>query len=154
MRSQFLVVSLLVIAAIFGAAVVWTPMLWVFVIVGPVFLLGIWDMLQKSKSIVRNFPLFGRGRYIMESLRPKIYQYFIESDVDGTPINRVYRSVIYQRAKRTSDTIPFGTSFDVYRAGYEWMNHSLAAKNAQEMTEDLRVDVGELCATNPTMPAF
>ncbi len=149
MRTQFLVVSLLLIAAILGASVVWTPMLWLFVVVGPVFLLGVWDMLQRSKSIVRNFPLFGRGRYIMESLRPKIYQYFIESDVDGTPINRVYRSVVYQRAKRMSDTIPFGTEFDVYRAGYEWMNHSLAAKNALEIDEDLRVDVGGPACVQP-----
>ena len=74
MRTQFLVVSLLIIAAICAAAVVWTPMLWLFVVVGPIFLLGVWDMLQRSKSIVRNFPLFGRGRYIMESSRPKIYQ--------------------------------------------------------------------------------
>ena len=149
MRTQFLVVSLLIIAAICAAAVVWTPMLWLFVVVGPIFLLGVWDMLQRSKSIVRNFPLFGRGRYIMESLRPKIYQYFIESDVDGTPINRVFRSVVYQRAKRTSDTIPFGTEFDVYRAGYEWMNHSLAAKNALEMSADLRVDVGGPACQQP-----
>ena len=37
-------------------------MLWLFVVVGPIFLLGVWDMLQRSKSIVRNFPLFGRRR--------------------------------------------------------------------------------------------
>ncbi len=154
MRTQFLVVSLLLIAAILGASVVWTPMLWLFVVVGPVFLLGVWDMLQRSKSIVRNFPLFGRGRYIMESLRPKIYQYFIESDVDGTPINRVYRSVVYQRAKRMSDTIPFGTEFDVYRAGLRMDEPLLAAKNALEIDEDLGSTSGGLRASNPTMPAF
>ena len=37
MRTQFLVVSLLIIAAICAAAVVWTPMLWLFVVVGPIF---------------------------------------------------------------------------------------------------------------------
>ena len=149
MRSMFLLVSFIIIAALVAASMLWTPILWLFVVVGPLFLLGLMDMLQKSKSIVRNFPLFGRGRYIMESLRPKIYQYFIESDVDGTPINRIYRSVVYQRAKRESDTIPFGTEFDVYRAGYEWMNHSLAAKNALEMEGDLRVDVGGPACDKP-----
>jgi hypothetical protein len=106
-------------------------------------------MLQPSRTIVRNFPLFGRGRYVMESLRPKIYQYFIESDVDGMPINRVFRSLVYQRAKSEVDTVPFGTEFDVYRVGYEWMNHSLAAKNPQEASHDIRVRVGGGECTQP-----
>jgi hypothetical protein len=70
--------------------------------------------MRRQFAVVPNFPIFGRGRYIMEALRPKIYQYFVESDIDGTPINRIFRSVVYQRAKRELDTIPFGTEFDVY----------------------------------------
>ena len=141
--------SLVVIAAIAAASLLWSPALWLLALVGPVFALGVYDMLQRNRSIVRNFPLFGRGRYIMESLRPKIYQYFVESDVDGTPVNRVFRSLVYQRAKRELDTIPFGTEFDVYRAGYEWMNHSLAAKDPGEIDEDLRVDVGGPACSQP-----
>ena len=149
MRGQFLLVSFIVIAGIAVASLSWTPVLWLLVLVGPVIALGLYDMLQRSRSIVRNFPLFGRGRYIMESLRPKIYQYFVESDVDGTPINRVFRSLVYQRAKRELDTIPFGTEFDVYRAGYEWMNRSLAAKGADEIEGNLRVDVGGAACRQP-----
>jgi len=149
MRSQFLLVSLIVIVAIAAASSFWTPVLWLYLIVGPVVVVGVYDMLQKSRSIVRNFPLFGRGRYVMEWLRPKIYQYFVESDVDGTPISRVFRSVIYQRAKRQTHTIPFGTEFDVYLAGYEWMNHSMAAKNADEVAQDLRVNVGGPACSQP-----
>ncbi|MFT5375630.1 MAG: hypothetical protein ACI906_002456 [Candidatus Latescibacterota bacterium] len=63
-------------------------------------------MYQAEHSVVRNFPIFGRGRYIMETLRPKIYQYFIESDIDGTPINRVFRSIVYQRAKASPTPCP------------------------------------------------
>ena len=62
----------------------------------------------------------------MEWLRPMIYQYFIESETDGVPINRMFRSVVYQRAKGALDTTPFGTKVDIYRVGYEWMDHSLA----------------------------
>src|SRR4051812_45654796 len=65
----------------------------------PMVALGISDMLQTKKTLLRNYPIFGHGRYIMEVLRPKIYQYFVESDTDGTPINRITRSVVYQRAK-------------------------------------------------------
>ena len=49
-------------------------------------------MYQTQHAIRRIYPLFGRLRYFMEELRPKMYQYFVESDIDGRPINRVDRS--------------------------------------------------------------
>src|SRR5690606_32247240 len=97
------------------------------VVLLPIILLGVYDMLQTKHTIMRNYPILGRGRYIMEELRPKIYQYFIESDTTGTPINRVLRAVVYRRAKEQVDTSPFGTQLDVYSEGYEWVNHSIAA---------------------------
>ena len=78
----------------------------------------------------------------MEILRPKIYQYFVESDIDGRPIGRIFRSLVYQRAKGEVDTTPFGTQLDVNAAGYEWINHSINAKNASDLEDDLRVLVG------------
>jgi hypothetical protein len=96
-------------------SLVWKPALFAFVVFGPIILVGVYDLFQKKHSIVRNFPVFGHLRFVMEDLRPKIYQYFIESDTDGTPFNRQNRSVIYQRAKKVDDTRPFGTELDVYR---------------------------------------
>jgi len=142
MRKQFIIISILLILAIAAISFLWPPIWWSLLIIGPLILLGFYDMLQRHHTIVRNFPIFGRGRFVMESLRPKIYQYFVESDVDGTPINRVFRSVVYQRAKGDLDTTPFGTEFDVYRVGYEWMNHSLAAHSLQKEDADPRVTVG------------
>ena len=99
-------------------------------------------MVQRKHAIMRNFPVLGRGRYLMEEWRPKLYQYFIESDTNGTPINRVNRSVVYQRAKRVLDTSPFGTQADVYSEGYEWMNHSIGALDARDLDTHPRVDIG------------
>ncbi|MCF6193628.1 MAG: hypothetical protein L3J46_04760, partial [Kangiellaceae bacterium] len=65
---------------------------------------------------------------MFESVRPEIQQYFVESETNGTPVSREFRSLIYQRAKGARDTRPFGTIFDVNRDGYEWINHSLAPK--------------------------
>src|SRR5690606_8316536 len=76
--------------------------------------LGYYDMFQTKHSIMRIYPVVGRLRYLMEELRPKIYQYFIESDIDGRPVNRIDRSTVYQRAKEENDTMPFGTQLDVY----------------------------------------
>lgn len=142
MRQQFLIFSLLSCVAIGLAALIWQPLLWSLVVVGPLILLGLYDYLQPRRTLLRNFPLLGRGRYLMEALRPKIYQYFIESDIDGTPINRVHRNLVYQRSQRELDTVPFGTEFDVYRVGYEWMHHSLGAKDSRNFDRDIRVNVG------------
>ena len=104
--------------------------------------MGVYDLFQKKHSIVRNFPVFGHLRFVMEDLRPKIYQYFIESDTNGTPFNRQNRSVIYQRAKKVDDTRPFGTELDVYQNGYEWLNHSIAAISHDQLNLSPRVKVG------------
>lgn len=55
-------------------------------------------------------------RFLLESIRPEIRQYFIESDSESVPFSRAHRSVVYARAKGTSDTLPFGTRRDVYQA--------------------------------------
>jgi glutamate synthase domain-containing protein 2 len=86
---------------------------------------GYSDMNQKSHSILRNFPVLGNFRFVMEMIRPEIRQYLVESDQDGRPYDRDHRSVVYQRAKAVTDTIPFGTRRDVYAPGYEWANHSI-----------------------------
>jgi glutamate synthase domain-containing protein 2 len=109
----------------------------------PLLLLAIAETMQTTHTIIKNYPLFGRMRYWMEALRPKIYQYFVESDTDGTPINRIFRSVVYQRAKNTIDTRPFGTQLDLYETGYEWINHSITPLEYDEVKhESLRINVG------------
>jgi glutamate synthase domain-containing protein 2 len=111
--------------------------------------MGIYDIIQTRQSIKRNFPLFGRLRYVFEDWRPKIQQYFVESDTDGAPINRNERSVIYQRAKKQIDTIPFGTQLDVYSEGYEWMTHSISAKDHHTLNLNPRVKIGGSKCTQP-----
>ena len=93
-------------------------------------------------TIRRNFPLYGRGRWIMEEFRPFIRQYLFESETDGTPISRMFRDIVYQRAKGDMESIPYGTKVDTYRDGYEWFGHSLAAIDAEHVNKDIRVLVG------------
>lgn len=128
MRTLFFAISATLFAAIGMLAYFWTPALWGLAILVPLFLLGIWDVLQTKHAIRRNFPVIGHGRYLLEHIRPEINQYFIESNWDGMPFNRSKRSVVYQRAKGVTDTVPFGTQTDVYDTGYEWINHSLVPK--------------------------
>ncbi|MEN8168824.1 MAG: FMN-binding glutamate synthase family protein [Pseudomonadota bacterium] len=120
----------------------WPPVLWVLVVVVPLIMMGLYDMFQSHHTIRRNFPLFGRGRWFMETLRPYIRQYLVESDTDGAPINRMFRSIAYQRAKNELESVPFGTRVNTYRTGYEWIGHSLSALDSSEVGHDLRVNVG------------
>ena len=150
MRNDFIIFSLLSMLVVFLIAqFVWPPFWWTMIILGPLILLGFYDMTQRRHAIMRNFPILGRGRYIMEELRPKMYQYFIESDTDGRPINRIFRSVVYQRAKRELDTMPFGTQMDVYQEGYEWMNHSITALDAHQLDQNPKTVIGNKQCTQP-----
>jgi glutamate synthase domain-containing protein 2 len=88
--------------------------------------LGFRDISQTKRAILRNYPISGHARYIMEEIRPKIRQYFFEGEKDGRPFPRDKRSLVYQRAKGQLDKRPFGTEFDVYDPSYEWMSHSIA----------------------------
>jgi glutamate synthase domain-containing protein 2 len=135
----FAIISTILVAVV---GYFWQPFLWVFVVLIPLILLGFYDMYQTKHAIMRTFPLVGRGRYWMEWLRPKIYQYFVESDIDGRPFSRTERSIVYQRAKKDIDTTPFGTQLNVYEEGYEWMNHSIAARNYRELEQNPRVLIG------------
>lgn len=120
----------------FGEAYAFGP----WIVLGPIVVLGLWDMTQKKQAIRRNFPVLGRMRYLLELIRPELYQYFVESDTEGVPFDREHRSLIYQRAKNARDTTPFGTKMDVYAPGYEWVNHSLQAKHVE--ASNMRVTVG------------
>lgn len=125
---------------------------WWFIATGLVFFLfvmGIGDMIQTRHAIMRTYPVFGRMRYWMEALRPKMYQYFVESDIDGRPINRIDRSTIYQRAKQELDTMPFGTQLNVYEEGYEWMSHSIAPKDYLKLDHKPRVRIGNKDCSQP-----
>jgi len=124
---------------IIGSIIVFWPF---FLIIAPLILLGLYDLFISKSTIVRNFPIVGRLRFVMEELRPKIRQYFVESDTDGTPINRVDRELVYHRSKGKLDTIPFGTQELVYEEGYEWINHSISPNSFSEMDHHPRITIG------------
>ena len=99
------------------------------------------DVNQKRHSLLRNYPLIGRLRWIFEHERTKIQQYFIEHDTNGTPYNREKRSDVYQKAKGDNNTVPFGTQLDVYKDGYEFVQHSMYPKDIKDVA-DPRVRIG------------
>lgn len=150
MRKQFVIISSLfligALALTYFLNINWIVLFGILLVLT---VMGYQDMTQKKHAIRRIYPLFGRLRYVLEDLRPKMYQYFIESDTDGKPINRVDRSTIYQRAKKELETIPFGTQLDVYAEGYEWICHSVSPKAFESLNQDPRVVFGNKDCKQP-----
>ncbi|MEE9141860.1 MAG: glutamate synthase-related protein [Gammaproteobacteria bacterium] len=126
MKRIFIYSLALLTIAIIAAAFVWPWMWWVFIVLGPLLVVAIYDLLQKKHTILRNYPIVGHIRYFLEDFRHHIRQYLIQGDKEGDPFNRMQRSIVYQRAKHDPDLVPFGTIIDVYSEGAEWFEHSLA----------------------------
>src|SRR5258708_31409992 len=95
---------------------------------GGLSLLGISDLVQTRHAVLRNYPISAHLRFLLEGIRPEMRQYFFESEKDGMPFSRDKRAVIYQRAKMALDKRPFGTQYDVYSDGFEWLRHSISPK--------------------------
>ncbi len=102
--------------------------------------LGLRDTRQTRHSVLRNYPVIGHLRFLLEFIRPEMRQYFIEGDNEAAPFSRQQRSLVYQRAKGDADKRPFGTQMDVGAVGYEWINHSMLP--TQIPTHDFRVLIG------------
>ncbi len=113
---------------------------------------GVYDLQQSRRSILRNYPIIGHIRFMLEYVRPEIRQYFIESDNETAPFSRSQRSLVYQRAKGEPDKRPFGTQLDVHAEGYEWINHSLAPTKLA--SHDFRITVGASCAQPYSISVF
>jgi glutamate synthase domain-containing protein 2 len=110
-------------------------------------LVGVVDYFQPHHSIRRIYPVAGRLRWVAEGLRPKIRQYFVESDTGGTPYTLDERADVYDRAKGGQGTEAFGTELNVYGEGYEWFLHSIYPKPPAEGQH--RVRIGEASGATP-----
>ena len=113
---------------------------WFLGIAGPLFILGVYDVIQARHTLWRNYPIISHMRWLFEGIRPEIRQYLIESDADSFPFNREQRSLVYQRAKNQLQTIPFGTQQDVYASDYTFFSHSMQPEHVDP--ETLRVTIG------------
>ena len=145
-EARFVALTIAVFAAILFIAGAWAWPQWQgpFDFLGAIAVglsaLGFYDLVQTRHAILRNYPILGHIRFLLELVRPEIRQYFFEADTDGRPFPRDKRAIVYQRAKRQLDKKPFGTQGDVYAEGHEWMLHSMLPK---PLAQDLfRVTVG------------
>src|SRR6195952_4861083 len=109
-------------------------------------LIGLWDLVQGEHAVLRNYPVIGHIRWLVEMVRPEIRQYLLESEDEATPFSRAQRSLVYRRAKGVSSDHPFGTILDVYADDYEFIAHSM--RPAEEADpKSFRITIGnDQCA--------
>jgi glutamate synthase domain-containing protein 2 len=137
--SAFFVCIALALLSLFSVLVFGVGWLWALVFLG-LSALGIRDLRQDKHAVLRNYPVIGHARFLLEYVRPEIRQYFLEGDNEAAPFSRAQRSLVYARAKGDSDKRPFGTQLDVGGDGYEWINHSVAPTKLP--SHDFRITVG------------
>lgn len=98
-------------------------MLWLLLLI---LVLGIaaYDLLQRRHAILRNFPVVGHFRYLLESVGPELRQYIVTDNDEERPFSRDQRSWVYASAKRENNYSGFGTDNDLeLRPNYLIIKH-------------------------------
>ncbi|MFG2721696.1 FMN-binding glutamate synthase family protein [Streptomyces sp. NPDC048416] len=139
---------LLCAAAAVASALLVSPWWWFAgVLLCAVAATGCYDLVQRRHSVLRNYPVLGHARFLLEAIRPELQQYFVERNYDGRPYDRDTRSIVYERAKGVDAEEPFGSERDMYGRGYEFLVPSMHPVDPAK--EPPRVRVGGPDCTRP-----
>ncbi|WP_213576179.1 FMN-binding glutamate synthase family protein [Rhodococcus sp. USK13] len=83
-----------------------------------------YDLLQRRHALLRNFPVLGHGRYLLESLGPELRQYITTNNDEERPFTRDQRRWVYASSKKETNTFGFGTDNDIeFTDGYTIIKH-------------------------------
>jgi glutamate synthase domain-containing protein 2 len=82
------------------------------------------DLLQREHALLRNFPVLGRARYLLEAIGPELRQYLVAGNNEERPFTRDQRRWVYASAKKENNYFGFGTDNDIeYTAGNPVIKH-------------------------------
>ncbi len=93
-------------------------------ILGFLIVVAIHDVTQKRRAIIRNFPIVGHIRYMLEAVGPELRQYIVTANDEERPFSRDQRRWVYSSAKKENNYFGFGTDNDIERPGYIIIRHS------------------------------
>ena len=138
----FAMYTAVAVLAVNTAFLLFSPygMVWLSVVAGMLLVVGIYDLFQKKHAVLRNYPIIGHFRYMIESIRPELRQYIVERDDEKLPFSRHQRDIVYRRAKGEPEAQSFGTKVDVLDPQHRWIIHSMAPTTLA--SHDFRVKVG------------
>src|SRR3954465_187815 len=106
-----------------------------------------YDLLQKKHALLRNFPLIGHGRYLLESVGPELRQYIVTGNDEERPFSRDQRRWVYASSKLENNYFGFGTDNDVeHTPGYVIVNHRTFGRTVPASARGADVDGTVPCA--------
>jgi glutamate synthase domain-containing protein 2 len=80
---------------------------------------AVYDLFQRRHALLRNFPVVGHGRYLVEAIGPELRQYVVAGNDEERPFSRDDRRWIYASSKMENNYFGFGTDNDVeHTLGY------------------------------------
>ncbi len=95
------------------------------VIVGLLLLVVLYDIFQKKHAILRNFPIIGHFRYMLEAIGPELRQYIVTNNDEERPFSRDQRRWVYASSKEQNNYFGFGTDNDLeLSSNYVIIKHS------------------------------
>ncbi|HYH26249.1 MAG TPA: FMN-binding glutamate synthase family protein, partial [Blastococcus sp.] len=82
------------------------------------------DLFQREHTLLRNFPVIGHARFLLETIGPELRQYLVAGNNEERPFTRDQRRWVYASAKKENNYFGFGTDNDLeYTAGYPVIKH-------------------------------
>ena len=98
--------------------------LWIIVgVTGLVVLVAVHDLTQTRHAILRNFPVVGHLRYLLERVGPELRQYIVTDNDEERPFSRDQRRWVYANAKGENSYFGFGTDNHLDTPGYPIFRH-------------------------------
>ncbi|WEG12291.1 FMN-binding glutamate synthase family protein [Pullulanibacillus sp. KACC 23026] len=94
-----------------------------------------YDEKQTQHAVLRNFPLLGHMRYLLEKIGPELRQYLFDSDSEGKPFSRENYQDIIMPAKYQTTMMGFGSKRDFDKAGY-YIRNAMFPKQRDELRVD------------------
>ena len=83
-----------------------------------------YDLTQKRHAILRNFPVVGHARFLLERFGPELRQYIVTGNDDERPFSRDQRRWVYASSKLENNYFGFGSDNDMERGdGYPVIKH-------------------------------
>jgi glutamate synthase domain-containing protein 2 len=105
------------------------------------------DLFQRKHALLRNYPVLGHARYLLESIGPELRQYIVASNNEERPFTRDQRRWVYASSKMENNYFGFGTDNDLeYTAGYPVIKHRTFPRSVPPTTPMAALDVEVPCA--------
>src|SRR5512146_1932692 len=90
--------------------------IWPWIVLGVVaflVLVAVHDLAQRRRAVLRNFPIIGHLRYLLEEIGPELRQYIVTGNDQERPFSRDQRRWIYASSKKENNYFGFGTDNDL-----------------------------------------